>query len=449
MQRRLSLAGALLLALTCGANAEAPQVYSITNARVVTVAGPTLDPGAVVMRDGRIEAVGADIPIPDDATELDGSDLTVYPGLIDMGHAAGVVAPNTPQPENPESREEVERWKRGTLLRPHLEAAARLDPEAGKLAGLVSAGITTALATPGGDGIRGQSALVHVVASAPEPQAGRLAVPLEGRLVMRTPVALHVSFSTPTAGRAYPRSLIGIIAFVRQAFLDAQYYGQAWTRYEASPTTMDRPTFDEALAAMQTVVNGTLRVAFDANSAREIRRALGMARELDLDPIIVGGLEADQVTDELREAAAPVILNLDFPTRPGSLAPDADEPVRVLRQRANAPKVAAALSNAGVRFAFASSGLEDGKSFVANAARAVMSGLPVDRAIAALTADAARLAGVDDRLGTIEVGKIADLVVTDGELFDKDTTIAHVFVDGRPVAIEPDRPSGQQAERGR
>lgn len=401
------------------------------------------------MRDGRIVAVGADISIPDDATQIDGSGLTVYPGLIDMGHASGVAVPSPPEPARPESREEVERWKRGALLRPQLEAAAHLDPVAGKLAALASAGITTVLATPGGGAIRGQSALVHAVTSAPEPQSGRLAVSLEGRMVVRTPVALHVSFPSRPAGRAYPQALIGVIAFVRQAFLDAQHYGRAWARYEASPSTVDRPAFDEALAALQPAVDGTLRVAFDANSAREIRRALGMARELDVEPIIVGGLEADHVIDELLAANAPVILSLDFPTRPDSLAPDADEPLRVLRQRANAPRVAAALSTGGVRFAFASSGLEDGKSFVTNVTKVVTSGLPADRAIAALTAEAAGLAGVGDRLGTIEVGKIADLVVTDGDLFDEDTTVTHVFVDGRPVPIAPERASSQRSARGR
>ena len=418
MQQRFSLLAAPLIALGLALPVDAQHVYAVTNARIVTVAGATLESGSVVMRDGRIEAVGPNVAIPDDATQVDGRGLTVYPGLIDMGRAGSVAPPDHPEPENPETREVVERWKRRTLLRPHLEAAAHLDPGAGELADLASAGITSVLATPDGGGIRGRSSLVHVTASPVAAQAGRLADSVEGRMVLRTPIALHVAFLSRTPGRAYPQALIGLIAFVRQAFLDARHYGQAWTRYEASPHTIDRPTYDEALAAMQTAVDGTLRVVFDADTAPQIRRALNMARELDLQPIIAGGLEADQVALELREGNVPVILSLDFPDRSRVLAPDADEPLRVLRQRADAPRVAAALSNAGVRFAFASSGLEGGKAFVTNAARTVSDGLSADRAIAALTADAAVIAGVGDRLGTIEVGTIADLIVTEGELFE-------------------------------
>jgi imidazolonepropionase-like amidohydrolase len=139
-----------------------------------------------------------------------------------------------------------------------------------------------------------------------------------------------------------------------------------------------------------------------------------------------------------------VIFSLDYPTRPRTLAPDADEPIAILRQRANAPRVPAALESAGIPFAFQSASLTDPKDFLKNAARAVKAGLPSDAAVKALTLRAAALAGVSDRLGSIDEGKIANLVITDGDLFDEKTRIKHVFVDGRPVAFEAEVVSPQR-----
>ncbi|MGE5814142.1 MAG: amidohydrolase family protein, partial [Acidobacteriota bacterium] len=142
-----------------------------------------------------------------------------------------------------------------------------------------------------------------------------------------------------------------------------------------------------------------------------------------------------------------VISSLNYPSRPRTLAPEADEPIRVLRERAEATQTLAALQKAGVPFAFGSGGLKEPKDFVKNAGKAVREGLPADAAIRALTIDAARIAGVGERLGSIEKGKIANLVVTDGDLFDDKTKIKHVFVDGRLVEIE-EPPAQRPAQRG-
>src|SRR5207247_3925110 len=138
---------------------------------------------------------------------------------------------------------------------------------------------------------------------------------------------------------------------------------------------------------------------------------------------------------DLKAQNVRVVFSLNYPQRAKTLAPDADEPVRAMRARADAPKVAAALARAGLTFAFESAGLTDPKDFVKNAAKAVKAGLPPAAAIRALTASAAVIAGVSDRLGTLEKGKIANLVVTDGDLFEEKTTIKRVFVAGRPLTF--------------
>ena len=407
------------------AQQEAPFSYAITGARIVPVSSAPIENGTVVFAGGVITAVGGNVPVPPGAITIAGKGMTVYPGLIDMGSTAGLEAPAIARAENPQTTEEIERVKRETLLRAHLRAADYMNPSAPALAKAAETGITAVLATPASDGIRGQSALVLTSIGADLPQIGALADDRRGPLVVKTPVALHVGIAnSPAGGDAYPNSLMGIIAFNRQAFLDAQWYQLQKSR-----------THSPALEAMQPAIAGRMPVAFRASTARDVSRALDMAKTFKLDPIISGAREVDSVTAEIKSANARVIYSLNFPTRRPSLAPDADEPLSVLRDRANAPKGPAVLDREGILFAFESAGLAEVKDFLKNAQKTVANGLSKDSAIKALTLNAAALAGAADRLGSLETGKIANVVVTDGDLFEEKTTIKHVFVNGRPVTL--------------
>ncbi len=441
------IVAALAAGATLAARADAPNVYAIRGARIVTSAGAPIASGTIVIRDGLIEAVGAGVTAPADASVIDGAGLTVYPGLIDLGTAAGLDLPTIAPPENPQTTEEVERWKRSVILRPGLKAADHVKTEATDLHAYAAAGVTTVLARPEGAGITGQSALVNVVPPPDHPQVGGVEDVRSGLLVVRDRVAVHVALQRASGG-GYPVSLLGMIAFVRQAFLDAQHYQLVQAAYARRPA-FPRPAYDPALEALGPALGRQEPVVFDAGLKREIVRALDMAAAFGLDPIIAGGLEADQLGPELKAHGARVIYSLDYPTRPTTLAPDADEPLRVLRERDHAPKAPAALARTGVTFAFESGGLKDPTVFVKNAARAVEAGLSPDAAIRALTIDAARIAGAADRLGSLEAGKIANLVVTDGDLFAATTTVKHVFVDGRPVALDALAAPASQTRRGR
>jgi imidazolonepropionase-like amidohydrolase len=442
MKRLVSLAALLVASTLLTAQEPAPLTYAITNARIVPVSGAPIDSGTIVFRDGLITQVGAGIDAPAAAVVIDGKGLTVYPGLIDMGSIAGLDMPEAPRAQNPRTTEDTERAKRALLVRPHLRAADHLDPAAQPLARAAAAGITTVLATPPGDAIRGQSALVNTALAPDAPQIGAVADDRHGPLVVRSPVALHVSFAErPGGGNGYPVSLMGVIAFVRQTLLDAQYQQGAMARYQKVSSKGPRPPYDPALDSLQPALAGRLPVAFEAEQTRQILRALDMAKAFKLDPIVTNGREADTVTAELKSANARVILSLNYPKKPENLAPDADEPLETLRDRANAPKTAAALDKAAIPFAFASSGLEDPKEFVKNAAKAVENGLSRDAGVRALTLGAATIAGVADRLGSLEAGKIANLLVTEGDLFDEKMTIKHVFVDGNAVSLDVPAPS--------
>jgi imidazolonepropionase-like amidohydrolase len=436
---RLS-AGALAIAtaLAVGASADAPNVYAIKGAKIVAVSAAPIPSGTLVIRNGLIEAVGASIEAPADAQVIEGNGLTVYPGLIDMGNSAGLdLQVNRQQPATLRTTEEAERWKRELIFKPEVNAADHLQ-EGPELVRFAGAGVTSVLSTPPGVIVKGRSALVNVTAPPDEPPIGNVGDYRVGLQVVRTPVALHIEFPGGVAGDGYPNSLLGVIAFVRQSFLDAQY--QRTVAQRAAKTAAVRPAYDPALDALQPALEGRLPVAFEANASREILRALALAQEFKLDPVISGGREADQVAAEIKARSARVIFNVNYPTRSRALAPDADESITVLRERANAPKVPAALDKAGVVFAFSAAGLREPRDFVRNVARAIREGLPADAALRALTINAAKIAGADNRVGSIDKGKIANLLVTSGDLFDENTQVKHVFIDGRLVAIDPATP---------
>ncbi len=440
------ICGPGMIGVICGPPVSAQQsaayVYAISGARIVPVSAAVIDNGTIVFRDGVITAVGANVAVPAGAQVIAGKGLTVYPGLIDMGNTAGVDLPAAARAENPQAIEDVERVKKDTLLRAHVRAADYVNPAAPALARMAAAGITSSLATPPGDAFKGQSALINTALPADDPQIGALADERRGAVVLRAPVALHVSFpERPSGGNAYPNSLMGVIAFVRQQFLDAQHYQAAVQQAERAKRPVLAPYYKASYEAMQPALAARLPVAFQADSAREILRALDMTRSFKLDPIVTDARESDQVIPDLKAGNARVIVSLNYPTRPPSIAPDADESVSALRARANAPKTPAALEKAGVTFAFESDGLSDPKDFLKNAARAVQAGLSRDAALKALTVNAAGIAGAADRVGSLDAGKVANLVVTDGDLFEEKTAIKHVFVAGRQVNLDVTAPA--------
>ena len=441
---------AAALAFGLAAHADAPRAYAVKGARIVTVSGAPIQSGTIVMKNGLIESVGADTQPPADAVVIDGAGMTVYPGLIDMGNPAGTdiqINLATSQ-QGARTTDEAERAKRTVILRPQVLAAEHVKLDDPQLSRLASGGVTSVLATPPGILFKGQSALVNVTTPEFEPIVGAIAEPRAGLSVVRSPVALHVELAR-VGGDGYPEALLGGIAFVRQSFVDAQYQQMVEQRYQKNSAGVARPAFDPALTALQPALAGRLPVAFEAGLQREVVRALDMAKEFKLSPIITGGIEADLAADDLKAANAKVILGLNYPTRSRALPPDADEAVREMRLRAHAPKTAAGLAKAGVPFAFSGAGLQAPADFVKTVARAVREGLAEDAAIRALTLDAAKIAGASDRVGSLEKGKIANVLVTAGDLFNEAMKVRYVFVDGRMVNLDTGEAPTGRGGRGR
>jgi len=421
------------------------QTYAVTNARIVTVSGDTIENGTVVVRGGLIESVGANVKAPADAEVIDGTGLTVYPGFIDALTNLGLApTPTTGQQQRgggtsgPQqaSSESNSNYPEG--LRPEEEASDELKSGESQFETSRNAGFTTVL-TVGRTGIfNGESAVIDLAGDS------------VSAMIVRSPVAEHISFSTIRG--EYPGSLLGTFSALRQKMLDAQRLQEIQKLYAANPHGIKRPESDKSLEALIPIINRQIPVVFNANSEREIVRALDLAKEFNLRAIIAGGQESWKQASRLKAMDVPVLLSVNFPKRTAADSPEADpEPMETLRLRAETPKGPARLAQAGVKFAFESDSAKNIGDFFTNAGKAVENGLSRDAAIRAMTLGSAEILGVNAQTGSIEQGKIANLVVVKGDLFGKDRTVKQVFVDGKlfEVKEEPktsaNRPNGGRA----
>jgi imidazolonepropionase-like amidohydrolase len=413
--------------------------YAITNAKIVVSAERTIPNGVVLLRDGKIEAVGESLAIPSDARVYDAKGQTVYPGLIDAythygfpappptrGPATTVTATATPAAV-PDDINAPERylWPKPSGVNADGIAAARMtfptqpDPRR-------SLGFTAVLAAAREGYWRGTSALVNL--------AGGSAA----EAVLRSPAAMHISFSTSARASGYPGSLMGVMAVLRQTLLTAQQYREKLEE--------PRPPYDPASAALLPVLDRKIPVIFAADGAEPIRRAIRFADEFRLQPVIYGGAEAWKVAELLRSRDIPVIVDLALlpPSRAtffgGSQSGAREEPANS-PARIDAESNPGRLEKAGVRFAFASAGVERPEQILAQVRTALGRGLSRAAALRALTASAAQILGAGRLLGSIEPGRLANLTLLDGEIFEPNTQVKAVVIDGRfylpPVSASP------------
>ncbi|MDX2031313.1 MAG: amidohydrolase family protein [Blastocatellia bacterium] len=406
------------------------EAYAIKGGTVVTVTGETIKNGVIVVRNGLIAAVGAGIPVPADARVIDATGMTVYPGLFDSLSGYGIRPPAQPQGGPGAGGGDPIQMIMAQMAAP--PSSAGLLPETTVVDQLQvnaetfdqqrAAGITTALTAPRTGVFQGQSALINLGGDAAE------------KLILKAPVSLNVGFSGARGG--YPNSAMGVFAFLRQSLLDAQHYRETWARYNKSPRGAERPQVNKSLAALQPVINGEMPVIFNVTSVREIKRAVELAEEFKLKYMLAGATQSYQLAEYLKSKNATVILSLSFPQKPAGLEDPEDEALRTMRDRAEAPKAAAELHKAGVRFAFTSGTLVRPADYLVNAQRAVEAGLPKEVALKAMTIFPAEIFGVSEQLGSIEKGKIANLVLASGDLLEKNSRVRHVFVDGKLFEIK-------------
>jgi imidazolonepropionase-like amidohydrolase len=413
-----------------------PRLHALTNARIVAAPGKTIERGTILIRDGVIVEAGPDVKIPAEARVWDLAGKTIYPGFIDAYSHLGLPETLQPEPLRPDvdyddptaKPKEIPRepakgmrsWN--AKVTPERKAADYLNLDKKSTRKLRDLGFASALVVPGRGIFRGCSALINLS----ETDAVTM--------VLVPSVAQHIAFDFYRRDDgAYPNSLMGCIALIRQNFLDASWYQTAQEAYRKSPATTERPESNASLAALAEQAQRKQPTVFEAGDELELLRALRISDEFKLKTLLLGNGYEYRVRKALAATKTPIILPLDFPK-----APEIERPEQALEYELDelqhwdrAPSNPARLAEAGIPIAFTTERLEKPeKEFWSRIRLAVRRGLSKDAALAALTTTPAEMFGVADRLGTIAPGRIANLVVANGDLFSGETKVLTTWVDG-------------------
>jgi len=397
--------------------------YAITHAKIFTVSGTTIDDGTLILRDGKIAAVGVGLDIPAGAQVIDAKGLQVYPGIFDsitqMGlREVGAVSAT------------VDSTETGNF-NPDVVAATAVSPSSEHIPVTRAAGITEVLAVPGSGGfdsgggggvIGGQASAIHMAGW----EIDEMLIKKSAAMVLNWPQIETQTFDFATFSRKekpyadakqeYDKQVNEITDWVERA----RHYAQVMDK--SSAAKYDR---DLKLEALAPVVRGELPVLVFANRAREIRNAVEFCDKNNLKMILAGGEEAYKVKDLLRSKSVPVVLRPVL-----SLPLDEDDPYdRLLSQPAE-------LAAAGVKFAFASFDNSFARRLGQNAANAVAHGLPYDEALKAVTLYPAQIFGLADQIGTIEQGKLANVIVTNGDPLELTTDVKYLFIRGQLTSLD-------------
>jgi imidazolonepropionase-like amidohydrolase len=398
-------------------SAEAAGTFAITNARIVTVTGPVIENGTVVVADGKIAAVGATVTVPSGAKVIDAKGLSVYPGMIDSGTEIGLteissVSGTVDTTEIGDNNANI-----------HVDVA--LHPDSSHVAVARVNGITTVLSEPRGGLIAGQSALINLDGWVPK------------EMILKSPAAMHITWPGANAAgfefagfQGQRRSVIEVrreqdrqVDLLKKIIRQARAYADAKEAREKDPT-LPRQDVDLKLEALIPAVRGRLPVVILAVNERDIKNAIAFADEMKIKMILSGGIEAYKLAGELKAKNIPVLIGpvLRMPA-------NEDDPYDM--QFANA----GILSNAGVKIAFQTLDSAHVRDLPYHAGMAAAFGLGKEDALKAVTLYPAQIFGVADQIGSIENGKIANLIVTDGDPLEVLTQIKYLFIQGRQIPL--------------
>ena len=404
----------------------APGAYSqtkdlaIVGAHIELGNGKSIASGTIYIHDGKIASVGETVVLPDGIATVNAKGQFVYPGFINAYCTQGLRLPDVPSAgPAPDTRNTAPAtmWhsnKRG--IRADVLAAKCLDI-ADQLRDNYGMGITTALLSSGSGSVRGIGSVIDYLG-----KGSVVLTSAAGDLALR-------GGGGGGGGGGYPGTLFGVTALTRQVIIDAQSYA-------ADPTAKKDPSFDN----LKPMVTGKIPTIFTADTARELVRAKRITDEFGLKLIVNGGREAYREIDWIKANKVPVILSLDVADAPSKTVEKGENatPQEVLNERydlwlerSKNPKV---LSDAGVPLAFSlGNGFAD---YLKGVRKLVAAGLPKDAALQAMTSGAAAILGVSDKVGTIEVGKLANLVFLTGDFIDDKSTVQGLIVEGAQIDIK-------------
>ncbi|WP_423929184.1 amidohydrolase family protein [Candidatus Palauibacter sp.] len=407
------------------AAAQEGGTFAVRGATIHTVANGAIENGTIVLRGGRIIAVGRDVEIPADAEIIDGEGKHVFPGMIDAFSSLGLTEVGAVAVTSDGS--ELGRWN------PHLNAHTAIHPASEHIPVARANGITHTMAAPGGggrgggggggSGIQGQATLIHLDGwTVEEMEIEKTAAMVIGWPTLSAGGGRFGGFGGGGGGRSFRQAQERFdeeVAEMDSWFAAAQHYKQA------VESGSDRVERNIQLEHLSRVLDRGMKVIVRANGRREIESAIEFAETWNLDIAIAGGNGAREIAGTLAEKNIPVILG-PVQRLPQGEDTGYDDPNTL-------PGV---LHDAGVEIAFATFNSADSRTLPYEAANSVSWGLPQDAALEAVTLAPARVLGVDDRLGSLEVGKVGNLIVTDGDPLEITTAIEWVFIKGVPSDLD-------------
>ncbi len=381
--------------------------FALTHARIVTVTNGVVENGTLLIKDGKIAAIGVDIPLPEDAEIIDCSGLTIYPGFIDSGTRLGLEEIGS----LPETQDDDELGE----LTPHVRALTAINPNSVLIPVTRISGVTTVLSMPSNGLFPGTAALINLVGYTPD----QMYTGFEGVLLNFPPTGRRGRFDRRSE-EAIKKAAERALKQLNDVWEKAVLYARIDSAYQAQPEEGRMPEFIPPMESLIRVVRGELPLIIEVNTAQDIVKAISWVKERHIQRVIFTGVaEGWRVADKLAEAGIPCIVGpvLSLPTR----AYD-----RYDRPYANA----GLLHKAGVKIALRTMETENVRNLPFHAGFAVAYGLPPEEALRAVTINPAEIFGVDDHLGSLEVGKSATLFVVDGDPFETKTQVKHVFIDG-------------------
>ena len=397
-------------------NRRVTSSYAIKNATITTAPGNTIKGATILFKDGLIQAVGTNVNIPVGTDVINGDSLFIYPGFIDGASSAGVSRPADPErPANFDSSNPTDEQAGITPWRSVLD---NLDMGNNAIPDWRKAGFTIAQAIPDGGMIAGKSAIV-VYGSG------------ESTNILAQNTALSARFRGSRG--MYPGTPLGVMAKFRDVYKNAEL-SSTHTRLFASNSGLNRPEINKTYQAMFPVLDKNIPVIFEVSNDLEIRRALRLQKELGFKIVLSGVTEVENVISEIKASNATVLLALTLPEDKTKAKEDAtDEYVartaRVKEAYEKALKQAALLEKEGVKFGFTTSGAKTG-DMMKNIKIMIDNGLSENAALAALTVNNAQNLGIQKFAGTLEKGKLANMVVMTAPIFTEDSQVKHVIADG-------------------
>ncbi len=392
--------------------------YAITNATVFTAPGQAGVKATVLIKDGLIQGVGTNLTLPKEAKLIAGDSLFIYPGFIDGAGDVGITKPKDPdKPENFDSSNPPDEI---AGITPWRSAADQFSIKDSKVDDLRKVGFTIVQIMPDGGMIAGKAAIVLLGSE----NSTNLLVDNSG---------LAASFRGSRG--MYPGTAVGVMAKFREVYDNTKLTSQRSQKY-TTVAGLKRPEITPTYSAMEEVVAGKIPVLFSASSELEIRRAISLQKEKGFKLVLTGLEEYEEVLDVIKASGAGVLVKLEIPDDKAIKAQkdDAKDEVKELNARVkkaydNALAQAGKLEVAGIPFAFTTSGVKSGD--IMKAMRTMIAnGLSEKAALAALTTNAATILGINKVAGSIEKGKIANLIMSTDSIFAEDSQIKHVMVDG-------------------